>query len=240
MYVPKWWQRVLAEFIGTTLFIYAVSASVVIPLTYLNASPGIISLVTALIQGLSLVAVVSIFSWVSGSHLNPAITAMSMFTRKIAILLGFAYIVAQLLGAILGAALFRGSASSWREAGLSATTVGPGVSLAQAFLIEFMITLILLMVVAGTSTDTRNGLYILAPIPIGFSVLVGVLIARTLTGASMNPARSFGPAVVSDTWSNHWLYWIAPLAAAIVASILYRLLFYIKTEQGVVEQERAV
>jgi len=226
--VPSDWQRVLSELVGTMFFVYAVSASVVIPMTYLQASPGVTSLVTALIQGLSLIAIVSIFAGVSGSHFNPAITLMTMLTAKIGIFLGIFYIIAQLIGAILGAALFRGSVTNWQQAHLSATTIGPGVSLGQAFLIEFMITSILLLVVIGTSTDTRQGFYILAPIPIGFAVLIGVLIARTLTGASMNPARSFGPAVVSNTWTDNWLYWAAPFTASLFVSILYLVLFRVR------------
>lgn len=226
--VSRPWQRVLAEFLGTMLFIYAVSASVVIPLTYLRAGPGIITLVTAFIQGFALVAMISIFSGVSGSHFNPAITIMLIFTRRITVIIGTIYVLAQLLGAVVGAALFRASVSGWREASLSATTRGDGILLRQAFLIEFMITTILLLVVLGTSSDTRAGLYILAPVPIGFSVLVGVLIARTLTGASMNPARSFGPAVVSGTWNEHWLYWVAPLTAALFVSIVHHVVFQVR------------
>ena len=232
--VAKPWQRVLAELVGTTLFIFAVSSSVVIPLAYLNAFPGVISLVTAFIQGLSLVAIVSIFSGISGSHFNPAITAVSMVTRKMSLVLGLFYIVAQLAGAILGAAIFRGVASLWRTGNLSAVSVSPGVSLGQAFLLELMITTLLLLVALGTSMDTRQGLYILAPIPIGFSVLIGVLIARTLTGASMNPARALGPAVVANLWSNQWLYWIAPLASVILVSIIYISLFHVRTASGAI------
>lgn len=227
-YVAKVYQRVIAEFIGTTLFIFAVSSSVVIPLAYLGASPGVISLITALIQGLALVAIVSIFSLVSGSHLNPAITAVAIFTGKMAIITGLLYIIAQIVGAILGAAIFRGVASLWRIGNLSAVGIGPGVTVGQAFLLEFMITTILLLVALATSVDTRQGVYILAPVPIGFSVLVGVLIARTLTGASMNPARALGPAVVSGYWNHQWLYWVAPLVSAIFVSLVYWLLFHVR------------
>lgn len=231
-FVANPFQRVAAEFVGTTLFIFAVSSSVVIPLAYLQANPGVTSLVTAFIQGLTLVAVVSIFSWVSGSHFNPAITGFSMFTRQMNFILGLFYIAAQCVGAILGAAIFRGVASLWRTGELSAVGIGPGVSVGQAFLLEFMITTILLMVVLATSVDTRQGVYILAPVPIGFSVLIGVLIARTLTGASMNPARALGPAVVSGVWNHQWLYWVAPFASVIFVSVMYYLLFHVRTARG--------
>lgn len=224
--LAKRWQRVIAEFLGSVFFIYAVSSSVVIPLAYLGANPGVAALVTAFIQGLALVAVISIFSGISGCHVNPAITLTCIFIRRISIVVGVLYVLAQLLGAIVGAALFRASVYDWREGSLSATTVGPGVSIGQAFLIEFMITSLLLFVVVSTSNDSRKGLYILSPIPIGFSVIVGVLIAKTLTGASMNPARSFGPAVVAGVWTNHWLYWVAPLTSALFVSLVYEIIMH--------------
>jgi MIP family channel proteins len=232
-YVAKPWQRVFAELVGTAFFVFAVASSVVIPTAYLGAVPGVISLVTAFIQGLALVAIVSIFSAVSGSHFNPAITAVTIFIKKISIILGLFYIAAQIVGAILGAAIFRGAASFWEIGHLSAVGIGIGVTVGQAFLMEFMITTILLAVVLGTSVDTRQGIYVLAPVPIGFAVLVGVLIARTITGASMNPARALGTAIVSGTWNHQWLYWVAPLTSAMFVSLLYYLLFHINPPRNV-------
>eukprot|EP00834_Sanchytrium_tribonematis_P008814 NODE_1203_length_1802_cov_0.487375.p1 type:complete len:274 gc:universal NODE_1203_length_1802_cov_0.487375:1136-315(-) len=218
------WRRVLAEFIGTTLFIYVVSASAVIPSAYLTDEKGVSDLITAFIQGFGLIAIVSIFAGISGGHFNPAVTVALTITRSIAPMTCVLYIIAQIFGGLLGAAFFRGSVDDYQN--LSATTLNPLISNGQGFLIEFMITNILLFVVVSTTADEENGLVQLAPVPIGLSVLVGVLIAKNLTGASMNPARSFGTSAISNTWDNHWVYWIAPLFSALVVGVLYKSIFF--------------
>ena len=225
--LAKKWQRVVAEFLGTLLFIFAVSGSVTIPERMLKSSIGETQLIAAFIQGIALVVTVSIFGGISGSHFNPAITLTSILIRTLSPLVGLLYVCAQLLGAMAGAGVFR-ACLGWNTAGLelSRTSVGTEVSLGQAFLIEFLITSILIFAAVSTGTDTRKGLYILAPIPIGFSVLFGVLIARTLTGASMNPARSFGPAVVMVFWKDHWIYWVSPLCSSIFVAAVYELIMY--------------
>jgi aquaporin related protein len=225
------WRRIVAEFIGTLLFIYAVSASAVIPGNYLEATSGVAVIVTALIQGFTLIAAVSIFAGFSGSHFNPAITVMSVLIRSISPVLAFFYIIAQMCGAMCGAGLFRASVNKWQY--LSATTVSPDISVGQAFLIEFMITNILLFVVCITSTTLNNGLLSLAPIPIGMAVTIGVLIANNLTGASMNPCRSFGPAVVAGVWTNHWIYWAAPMTSAVLVALLWIVVFHIPRQKQV-------
>eukprot|EP00835_Amoeboradix_gromovi_P003532 NODE_237_length_13348_cov_0.297381.p4 type:complete len:294 gc:universal NODE_237_length_13348_cov_0.297381:11590-10709(-) len=214
------WRRILAEFIGTLLFIYAVSASAVVPKQYMNTDAGTAALVTAFTQGLALVAIVSTFSGISGGHFNPAISLVLAIKRSISPAICILYILTQLVAAIVGAALFRGSVGKWQS--LSATTLGPDITDGQGFLLEFMITSILLFVVVCTTG--KNGI-ILAPISIGFSVVVGVLISKELTGASMNPARSFGPSVVSGVWTNQWVYWVAPICSAIVVGTLFKGIF---------------
>lgn len=221
------WQKFLAEYLAATLFLYAVSASVVVPSLYTDASPIVITVVAALIQGLSLVAVTASFSWISGSHVNMAVTATALATRKITLALGAGYMVAQVLGSLTGAGLARASFPSWKEQHLSAVEVGP-VRLYQAYVLETVLTLILLLVVLGTSTDARHGLYILAPIPIGFTLLVSVLISRTFTGASLSPNRALATAIVGERFDNHWIYWVAPITAVLLASAAYHAVFVVK------------
>ena len=216
------WRRVLAEFIGTTLFVYVVSASAVIPAAYLSSDPATGDLITAFIQGLGLAAIVAIFAGISGGHFNPAITLTLTITRALSPILCIAYMLAQIVGAILGAAILKGSVGNPET--LGATTLQNGITNGQGFLMEFMITNILLFVVVATTADEDNALF-LAPIPIGFAVLVGVLIAKTLTGGSMNPARAFGPSVVSGVWTNHWIYWVAPLCSAIFVGVIFKSIF---------------
>jgi len=216
------WRQVIGEFFGTLLFLFFVSASVEVPKSVSPGSAGTSAVITAFLQGFSILALVYVFRTISGGHFNPAVTIATMITRHISLVVGLFFIVAQLLGAIVGTAIF--SAAFPFDTSLGATTIAPGVSIGQAFLIEFMITSMLILVVFGTAVDGIHGVEQFAPIPIGLAVLVGVLLAKNLTGASMNPARSFGPAVVSGVWDNHWLYWVAPITAAIFTSMLYKIL----------------
>ncbi|KAJ3031706.1 hypothetical protein HDV00_008207 [Rhizophlyctis rosea] len=109
--------------------------------------------------------------------------------------------------------------------GTLGSTVRSFPTAGQTFLMEFMITSMLMFTVLGTALHSDADFKPLAPIPIGFSVTAGVLIAGLVTGGSMNPARSFGPAVISGTWTQHWIYWVAPFLSAFVVGILYKLLF---------------
>lgn len=163
------WRRVLAEFIGTTLFVFIVSASAVVPVAYLSSDPATADLITAFIQGFGLAAIVSIFASISGGHYNPAISLTLTITRALAPLLCLYYVIAQLIGAILGAAIFRGSVGNYET--LGATTLQAGITPGQGFLLEFMITTILLFVVVETTADEDSALF-LAPIPIGIRLLM--------------------------------------------------------------------
>ncbi|KAJ3049664.1 hypothetical protein HK097_009371 [Rhizophlyctis rosea] len=147
-----------------------------------------------------------------------------MTIRSIKFWVGIYYIIAQVVGAIAGAALFQ-AVVGMKEGQTLGYTLPTTSNFGQAFLMEFMITSLLIFTVLGTAIHPGASVKPLAPIPIGFAVVVGVIIAGGVTGGSMNPARSFGPAVVSNTWKGHWVYWAAPILAAIVVALLYKLIF---------------
>ncbi|KAJ3034946.1 Aquaporin-4 [Rhizophlyctis rosea] len=180
-------------------------------------------LLAALAQGFTITALVAICGKISGGHINPAVTLCLVIVRNFAPVTGILYIIAQIFGGILGAAIWLGTA------GDHAVTLGATVktfpSPGQAFLLEFVITSMLMFTVLGTALHSDADFKPLAPIPIGFSITAGVLIAGLVTGGSMNPARSFGPAIVSNTWTLHWIYWIAPFSSATIVGISYKLLF---------------
>jgi MIP family channel proteins len=218
--------KLVAEVLGTGLLVFMVCSSVVVPRAYLSApDSGSALLVTAFIQGLSLMAVVFTFADVSGSHFNPAITLMFVILGSFSIVMALAYVVCQIAGSILGAYVFRACMGRWASGAAGATVPGDAVRLWQAFIIELIITTLLLFVVVSTSFNLQNGLPSVRPLPIGFSVVAGVLVAGSLTGASMNPVRSLGPAIVASTWRAHYIYWIAPLASSVLVGTLYRFLF---------------
>lgn len=162
------WRQVVGEFIGTAFFLYFVCASVEIPTTFSEGSGASEALVTAFLQGFAILSLVSVFRVISGGHLNPAVTTALAITRHIPTVRAIFYILAQLSGAIVGTYLFKASIPS--EITLGATTVANGVSVGSAFLIEFIITSMLILVVFGTAVDGVNGTPQLVPIPIGLSV----------------------------------------------------------------------
>jgi len=220
--------KLLAEFLGTVVFVFMVCGSVVIPAAYSDGdSEGI--LVTAFIQGLSLMAVVFTFADISGSHFNPAITVTFLLLGSINMLLAAAYIACQISGSIVGAFLFRACVNRYMVGKAGATTIASGVSVGQAFTLETIMTCILLFVVVSTSFNLKNGLPSVRPLPIGFSLVAAVLVAGPLTGASLNPVRSLGPAIVAGEWANHWVYWTAPFLASFVVAALYRFIFQAAT-----------
>ncbi|EFJ06342.1 hypothetical protein SELMODRAFT_135642, partial [Selaginella moellendorffii] len=128
----------------------------------------------------------------------------------------------QLFGAIMGAAILRWSTPGPWVGALGAHDLSNGVYPGQGFIMEFMLTFVLVFVIFGVAVD-RRGPGVIAPLPIGFAVLVDHLVGVPFTGASMNPARSFGPAVVSGAWSaSFWIYWFGPCFGAAAASALYK------------------
>ncbi|KAJ3049344.1 Aquaporin-4 [Rhizophlyctis rosea] len=147
-----------------------------------------------------------------------------MTIRSIKFWVGVYYIIFQISGAVIGAALFQAVVGMQEGQTLGYTLPATG-NMGQAFLMEYMITALLIFTVLGTAIHPGASVKPLAPIPIGFAVVVGVIIAGGVTGGSMNPARSIGPAVISNTWEGNWVYWAAPSAAAISVALLYKLVF---------------
>jgi glycerol uptake facilitator-like aquaporin len=233
---PAPWQKVLSEFVASALFLFCVSASTVVP-RLVRAEDSVALLITALVQGLSLVAVIACFSWVSGSHVNMAVTTTAILTNKMGPRLGLSYMAAQLSGSFVGAGLARACFPNWQSTHLSAPALGQGVRLYQAYVIETVLTFLLLLAVLGTSTDARGGLYLLAPIPIGFTLLIGVLLAGPLTGASLSPNRALATAVVGDFYDHQWIYWVAPLSAVGFATGMYYLIFEVRNDQPTAASE---
>ena len=178
----------------------------------------------ALAHGLILAVMVSALMRISG-HFNPAVTLGFLATRRIEPMMAALYIVAQVIGAIAaGYALKAGYPDS-----IFVATRGGGQTIAlditggQAFLLEAVATFFLVFVVFGTAVDLRGPK--IGGLAIGFVVAADILAIGPLTGGSMNPARSFGPAVASGVYEAQLLYWAAPITGGLVAALLYEFLF---------------
>lgn len=215
------WRHFVAEFVGTFGFVFVGGASIMIAKD--SGSPaGLLGI--ALAHGLMMAAMVSALMRISG-HFNPAITLGFLATRRIGASMAGVYILAQLIGAILASYTLKFTFPFT----LFELTRGGGQSLAlqvsgsQGFVLEFIATFFLALVVFGTAVDPKAPQ--IGGLGIGIVMVADILAIGPLTGASMNPARSFGPAVASGIYEAQLLYWLAPIAGAVVACVLYEYLF---------------
>ncbi|KAL7140150.1 hypothetical protein ABFS83_09G102900 [Erythranthe nasuta] len=215
----------IAEFISTLLFVFAGVGSAIAfnKLTGDSAldAPGLVAIAVA--HAFALFVAVSIGANISGGHVNPAVTFGLAVGGQITILTGLLYWIAQLLGAVVASFLL-----SFVTGGLAIPIhgVGAGVGAIQGVVMEIIITFALVYTVYATAADPKKGsIGTIAPIAIGFIVGANILAAGPFSGGSMNPARSFGPAVASGNFAGHWIYWVGPLIGGGLAGIVYDNVF---------------
>ena len=215
------WRHFAAEFIGTFALVF-VGSGAIMTARMSQSQAGLIEV--ALAHGLILGVMVSALMRISG-HFNPAVTLGILATRRIEAMMAGLYIVAQTLGAIAGAYALKAaySAATFGATRGGGLTIALDVSAGQAFLLEGIATFFLVFVVFGTVVDLRGPK--IGGLAIGFVVAADILAIGPLTGGSMNPARSFGPAVASGIYEAQLLYLIAPVVGALVAGLLYEYLF---------------
>ena len=207
-------RRVAAEFLGTYALVTTGCGAIIV-----NSQTGALShLGIALTFGLVIAVMVAATGHLSGAHFNPAVTLAFAFTRHFSWREVPVYISGQLLGAIFGALTLRGL---FRLTANLGTTLPQG-DLMQSLGIEFLMTAGLMFVITAVATDTRVPAP-LAALAIGASVTLGALWGGPISGASMNPARSFGPALLSGVWYHQWIYWLGPVVGAIAGALAYQM-----------------
>ncbi|MED6220299.1 aquaporin-like protein [Stylosanthes scabra] len=220
----------LAEFISTLIFVFAGSGSSIAYNKLTNDGPatptGLIA--AAIAHAFALFVAVSVGANISGGHVNPAVTFGAFVGGNITFLRGIVYVIAQLLGSIVAALLLKFVTAST----VPAFALSSGVGVGEALVLEIVLTFGLVYTVYATAVDPKKGsLGTIAPIAIGFIVGANILVGGAFDGASMNPAVSFGPAVVSWSWSNHWIYWVGPLVGGGLAGVIYEVLFISHTHE---------
>ncbi|OWF48037.1 aquaporin AQPAe.a-like [Mizuhopecten yessoensis] len=228
---PNLWRSVAAELVGTMFLVFFGCASAlpqqstggVSGTDLLALPPSTVQI--ALTFGLIVGTMVWAIGHISGGHINPAVTIGALVTRRVSIVRGIMYIVAQILGGLVGAGILYGLTPMDTQGTLGVNALKGAVTDAQGFGVELMITFVLVFTVLASIDTERNDLNGSAPLTIGLAVVAGHLVAIQYTGCSLNPARSFGPAVVTGKWENHWVFWIGPLVGGFLAAILYEYLF---------------
>ena len=210
----RWWRRALAE-AGGTFFLVLVAAGADVVNAVSRGQVGRTAAVVA--PGLMVLAMIYTIGELSGAHLNPAVSVAFAARGNFPWRRVPGYVVAQLAGAVAAAGLLRGLFGT--PGALGATMPGPGISAAQALVIEIVLTFGLMTVILGTSSGARNVGHN-AAIAIGGYIALAGLWASPVSGASMNPARSLGPAVVGGNLHDVWIYIAGPLAGGLLAVAL--------------------
>lgn len=225
----------LAEAIGTYALVFFGPLSIILSVAYFGSVLTIPSLVViALAHGSAIGLMVYTFGHVSGCHINPAVTISMLVTRRINIKDGIGYIISQLIGAVVAAATLKVILPDLGEKVHFGTQGGPSAilhnSVASGFAIEAILTFFLVTVIFMTAVHKKApaGMYGLA---IGGMIFLIHLVGVPLTGASVNPARTFGPALISGYWDYHWMYWAAPITGAIIAGLIMNYVFVKKAEE---------
>jgi aquaporin Z len=220
------WRKAIAEFVGTFTLIFIGAGAII-------STGGGDLLLIALAHGLAIGVMVSALARISGGHFNPAVTLGALAGRQITARLALVYWAFQLLGALVAAlALFAIFPSSvWQPSHLGTPALGttPGlswnVSVGTGILVEAVLTFLLVFVVYGTGMDPKGTFNAVGGFAIGLTITVDILMGGPLTGAAMNPARWFGPAVVSQFFDNWYVYWIGPFVGAVIAGLVYARAF---------------
>ena len=211
----------VAEAVGTCLFFIVGAGSIVLG-TFAPPGPGLLGV--ALAHGLVLAVLVSSLGAVSGGHFNPAVTFALWIGGKIDPTKAVLYVVAQLIGAVVAGGVLRlVFPDAWQATNIGVPALAAGVSPATGIALEAIMTVVLVLAVYGTAVDARGPK--IGGLAIGLAITADILVGGPVTGAAMNPARWFGPAVASGAFDNALVWIVGPLLGAALAAIGYRWLF---------------
>ncbi|XP_028757059.1 aquaporin PIP2-7 [Neltuma alba] len=235
--LTKWslYRAVIAEFVATLLFLYITVLTII---GYKNQTSG--TTPEAQCEGVGILGIAWAFggmifilvyctAGISGGHINPAVTFGLFVGRKVSLIRAVLYILAQMAGAICGTGLAKGFQTAYYDRyGGGANSVQEGYSKGTALGAEIIGTFVLVYTVFSATDPKRSArdshVPVLAPLPIGFAVFMVHLATIPVTGTGINPARSFGAAVIYNNdkiWDDHWIFWVGPIIGAAAAAIYH-------------------
>jgi len=209
-------KKFLAELIGTFALVFFGAGAIL----QHNATQAVGVTGIAVAHAMAILVGIYAFGHISGGHFNPAVTFGMLVTRRIGLGSAISYWVAQLAGATLGASVLRSAYGGPTEAFLGTPVVAAGVTPMMAMSLEAIMAFMLVIVIFGTAVDPRapKGF---AGLAIGLTLVGNILAGGSLTGASFNPARAFGPALMAGHWQDQWLYWVGPMIGGAAAAVIY-------------------
>ncbi|XP_013390275.1 aquaporin AQPAe.a [Lingula anatina] len=211
------WKAVSAEILATAILMIVQCST---PLKWPGNNDSGTTVQIALGMGFVVMCLAESVGHISGAQMNPAVAIAMFLAQKISLLRAILYVVAQCIGAIAGSGLVYVVTSPNATGNFATTTVNPLLSPAQGMVVEMYLTFILVFVIFGATDSARK--LTMPGIAIGLTVAMDVLSGINHTGASMNPARSLGPAVYVNIWTDHWVYWVGPILGGALATLVYR------------------
>ena len=237
---PRNW---FAEAIATYALVFFGPLAIILSVVAFGDGLSIESIIMiALAHGAAIGLMVYAFGHISGAHINPAVTIPMMITKKISVADGIGYIIFQLIGAVVAAFSLKAILPEIGAKVNFGTQGGPSELLNNSVMagitVEIILTFFLVTVIFLTAVHKKAPAGIHG-ISIGGMVFLLHLVGVPLTGASMNPARTFGPAVVSGFWELHWLYWVAPIIGGIIAGVIMNYIFVNNAEPETKRRSRA-
>jgi len=219
-------QKLTAEFIGTFALVFFGAGSICAD-QFLHGAGALGLFGIAVAHGLAIAIMVSALGHISGGHFNPAITIGFWVTKRVSTVDVLLYWIAQLAEDVGAAFLLKAIVpeDTWRAVALGTPALVRDFSSLSAMVLEGITTFFLVLVVFATAVDEKGTFRSIAGFGIGLTITLGIMVAGPFTGAALNPARAFGPALASSHWASQGVYWVGPLAGGFLAALLYDSLF---------------
>nr|QKE23183.1 aquaporin 14 [Tenualosa ilisha] len=217
----QFWRATTAEVLGTLVFVSAVLGSSMPGPEGSGGGP----LYPALAAGMVAIALGHCFGEISGAQVNPAVTLAFLATRRLDAMRALVYVAAQCLGATLGTGILYLALPQKSTADFFANKVPVEVNAGQALGMEILATFQLVFTIFSVEDQRRREGAEPGNLAIGFSLSAGIFTAGRLSGGSMNPARTLGPAIITGMWEHHWVYWIGPVLGAVLAGVSHEFFF---------------
>ncbi|XP_075970017.1 aquaporin-like [Anticarsia gemmatalis] len=228
-WVRRWWRALLSEVVATALLL-CLGCATLVPL----AGPGSIVLThPALTFGLIAVGLFAVFGPISGAHVNPAVSLGALIYGQLEPLVALGYMVAQVLGATIGYAGLLAMSPAELTVGVGVTVPAEGLSPLAAMATEATLTCMLVLTICSvwaTHDPARPDTAV--PLKVGLVISGLIFSGGHSSGASLNPVRSFPPALLQGVWTHHWVYWVGPMLGGAVAALLHRWVLAERAPRG--------